>query len=147
MRKLIALLFLIPLAFVACGEDEKTFTEKNYLVGKWEVIETGSNGTGGIILYQDYENDVNCKDSYTFNSDLTFTNSDYTTNGACTATTITGTYDRVSTNLNLNYTIQVDGNPEPATISLTVVSLTFTEAVVAYQNDLNQLVYLKLQKV
>jgi hypothetical protein len=30
--KLIALLFLIPLAFVACGEDEKTFTEKNYLV-------------------------------------------------------------------------------------------------------------------
>jgi hypothetical protein len=71
MKKILALLFLLPLTFVSCGEDEENFVQQNYLVGKWEIIQTGATSPQGIILYQDYVNNANCKDNYIFNADFT----------------------------------------------------------------------------
>lgn len=147
MKKILALLFLLPLTFVSCGEDEENFVQQNYLVGKWEIIQTGARSPQGIILYQDYVNNEACKDNYIFNSDFTFENNDYNTVGTCVSTLISGTYERFSTNVTLNYSILVGGNPQQVTTSLTVISLTYTEVILAYTNDVNQIIYLKMQKV
>lgn len=147
MKKLFALLLLLPLIFVSCGEDEKDFVEQNYLVGNWEIIQKGTRSPQGVILYQDYLNNSNCKDNYIFNADFTFESNDYTTEEPCVSTRINGTYERLSTMVTLDYTIQVGETPQEESKSLTIVSLTYTEAIIAYTDDLGQVVYLKLQKV
>jgi hypothetical protein len=63
------------------------------------------------------------------------------------STKITGTYDRLSTFVTLNYTVQVGETQQEQSTTLTVISLTYTEAVLAYTNDVNEVVYLKLVKV
>ena len=146
MKKILALLFLLPLTFVSCGEDEENFVQQNYLVGKWEIIQTGARSPQGVILYQDYVNNANCKDNYIFNADFTFENNDYASEGACVSTVISGTYDRFSTNVTLNYSVIVNGNPQQVSKSFTVISLTYTEVILAYTNDVNQIIYLKMQK-
>lgn len=147
MKNIFKLLFLLPLAFVSCGEDEDDFVEQNYLVGKWEISEVGATNPQGVILYQDYVNNSECKDNYIFNEDFTFESNDYTTDVTCASTSIEGTYDRLSTNVTLNYTTLVDGNSQSVSRSFSIISLTFSDVVIAYTNDLNQIVYLKLQKV
>ena len=72
MKKILTLLLVLPLTFISCEEDEDTFVKQNYLVGKWEAIQTGETNSQGVILYQDYENNSDCKDNYIFNEDLTF---------------------------------------------------------------------------
>lgn len=147
MKKILAFLFLLPFAFVSCGEDEENFVQQNYLVGKWEISQTGATNSAGVIIYQNYANNADCKDNYIFNADLTFESNDYNTVGTCMSSKISGTYSRLSTNLTLQYTIQVGGAPQQVSTSLTVVSLTYEEVIIAYTNDVNQVVYLKLQKV
>lgn len=147
MKKILAFLFLLPFAFVSCGEDEENFVQQNYLIGKWEISQTGATNSAGVIIYQNYANNADCKDNYIFNADLTFESNDYNTVGTCVSSKIDGTYSRLSTNLTLRYTIQVGGAPQQMTTSLTVVSLTYEEVILAYTNDVNQVVYLKLQKV
>lgn len=146
MKKILTLLFLLPLTFVSCGEDEETFVRQNYLVGKWEISQIGSSSPQGIILYQDYVNNSECKDNYIFNTDLTFENNDYPNEGACTSTKISGTYERLSTNVTLRYTVQVGETPQQVSRSFTIVSLTYNEVIIAYTNESNQIVYLKLNK-
>jgi hypothetical protein len=146
MKKILALLFLLPLTFVSCGEDEKDFVKQNYLVGKWEITQIGASNPQGVILYQDYVNNSECKDNYIFNTDLTFEINDFPTEGTCTSTRISGTYERLSTNVTLRYTVQVGDTPQQVSRSITVVSLTYEEAIIAYTNESNQIVYLKLNK-
>jgi hypothetical protein len=148
MKKFVFLLLVLPLLNTACGEDDETFVQQNYLVGKWEITKTGSMNAQGAINYSNYVNDANCdKDNYIFNSDLTFQKNDFVNLGTCTNQSITGTYNRLSTNLNLRYTENVGGTPQVVNQTFTIVSLTYTEIVVAYTNSVNQLVYLKMSKV
>lgn len=147
MKKIIALLLLFPLIFVSCGEEEEDFVAQNYLVGNWEIVQQGTRSPQGIILYQDYVNNANCKDNYIFNADFTFESNDYNTEGSCVSTKISGTYDRLSTFVTLNYTVQVGETQQEESTTLTVISLSYTEAVLAYTNGSNQVVYLKLVKV
>lgn len=148
MKRILAILFLLPMAFVSCGEDEDNFVQQNYLVGTWEINETGARSPQGVIVYQAYVNNTNCKDNYIFNADFTFQNNDYNTEGTCVSNAINGIYSRLSTNVTLNYTIQGSGGaPQQVQQTLTVVSLTFTEVILAYTNDVNQIVYLKCTKV
>jgi hypothetical protein len=147
MKKFLVLLFSLPFVLVSCGEDDKDFVEQNYLVGNWEIVQIGATSPQGVILYEDYINDSDCKDNYIFNADFTFENNDYTTDGACVSNTIEGNYSRFSTLVTLNYTAIVGGTPQEQEQTLTVVSLTYTEAVMAYTNASGNVVYLKLQKV
>jgi hypothetical protein len=148
MKRILAILFLLPIAFVSCGEDEDNFVQQNYLVGTWEINETGARSPQGVIIYQPYVNNTDCKDNYIFNADFTFQNNDYNTEGTCVSNAINGTYSRLSTNVTLNYTIQGSGGaPQQVQQTLTVISLTFTEVILAYTNDVNQIVYLKCTKV
>jgi hypothetical protein len=148
MKKFVFLLLVLPLLNTACGEDDETFVQQNYLVGKWEITKTGSMNAQGAINYSNYVNDANCdKDNYIFNSDLTFQKNDFVNLGTCTNQSITGTYNRLSTNLTLRYTENVGGTPQVVNQTFTIVSLTYTEIVVAYTNSVNQLVYLKMSKV
>lgn len=146
MRKLL-LLLLFPLIFISCGEDDEDFVTQNYLVGNWEISQQGTRSPQGVILYTDYVNNTNCKDNYIFNADFSFESNDYTTTEPCVSTKITGTYDRLSTFVTLNYTVQVGETQQEQSTTLTVISLTYTEAVLAYTNDVNEVVYLKLVKV
>jgi hypothetical protein len=148
MKRILAILFLLPIAFVSCGEDEDNFVQQNYLVGTWEINETGARGPQGVIVYQPYANNADCKDNYIFNSDFTFENNDFNTVGSCVSSLTSGTYERLSTNLTLKYTVQVPGGvPQQVEQILTVVSLTFSEVILAYTNDVNQIIYLKCTKV
>lgn len=147
MKKILALLFLLPLTFISCNEDEEKFVEQNYLVGKWEITQTGSTNAAGVIVYQNYANNADCKDNYIFNTDFTFENNDFNTVGTCVSSKISGTYGRLSTNVTLNYSVLVNGTPQQVAKSLTVISLTYTEVILAMTNNVNQIVYLKLQKV
>jgi hypothetical protein len=148
MKKFVFLLLVLPLLNTACGEDDETFVQQNYLVGKWEITKIGSMNAQGAINYSNYVNDANCdKDNYIFNSDLTFQKNDFVNLGTCTNQSITGTYNRLSTNLTLRYTENVGGTPQVVNQTFTIVSLTYTEIVVAYTNSVNQLVYLKMSKV
>jgi len=49
MKKFVFLLMALPLLFTACGEDEETFVQQNYLVGKWEISQTGTMNAQGAI--------------------------------------------------------------------------------------------------
>jgi hypothetical protein len=149
MKKFVFLLMALPLLFTACGEDEETFVQQNYLVGKWEITQTGTMNAQGAINYTNYVNDANCdKDNYIFNADLTYQQNDFVNSGTCTNQSISGTYNRLSTSLTLRYTTNVGGTPQVVNQSLTIVSLTYTEIVVAYTtSNSNQLVYLKMTKV
>lgn len=149
MKNTLILLFLLPFMFISCGEDEENFVQQNYLVGKWEISQIGSKSSAGAILYKDYENAANCdKDNYIFNNDFTFENNDYTNTGSCTNDKIAGSYERNSTFVTLNYTIEIDNESKQVSNSYTIISLTFTEAIIAYTDKSSkQIVYLKLTKV
>lgn len=146
MKKLLAILCLSLFTFSSCDDDNKDFVQQNYLVGKWGIIQTGTRTPQGIILYQDYQNNSDCKDNYIFNSDFTFERNDYSIEEPCVSERIMGTYNRLSSNVTLNYIVQVGETNQEQSISFTIISLTYTDVTIAYTDSSNQIVYLKLKK-
>lgn len=144
--KLVLLAFSSLLLNSCDKEEETTFVQPNYLVGKWVPIKIGSLNSQGVLNYMDYENNANCdSDNIIFNEDKSFKYDDFEfLNDACVDFSINGTYSLTSNKIALNYL-----NTEGVAVeeSRNILSLTPTQIEITYTDiETNGIVFLKMQK-
>lgn len=146
MKKISLFVIAVFTLCISCEEDDDTtFVQENYVLGKWSLNQIGFITPQNTILYEDYVNNTECEDdNLVFNENNTFEENDFElVNSACQNLQTTGSFDVDNNKINLLYT----ENGETFTQTLTIVSLTFVDIILSYTDtETNQLVFLKLNK-
>lgn len=143
-KKIISLITVVACFFslISCnGEEEVNYVSPNYLVGFWEVTQTGALNSQNVLNYEDVVTACSY-DSYLFNEDMTFTMIDNSLTETCVSETVSGTYVVENGYAVLSYT--VDGVATTKTLDL--LTLTNTEMSFVFTNSDTELVFLKLTK-
>lgn len=146
--KNVFLIFLPIFFFLLSCEDEEelTFVQENYILGKWFVTEIGTINSNNTIVYEDYINDSECEaDNLVLNQEGTYEENDFEfISSSCQNDQITGTYI-----LDNNKIVQTYVDSEGLTKQrvLSIITLTYEEINVSYTNtETNTMVFLKLRK-
>jgi hypothetical protein len=146
MKKISLLVLAVFALCISCDEDDDlTFVRENFILGKWNLAQTGSVNSQNKVVYVDYINDTECEDdNLVFNENNTFEENDFELiNAACQNLQTTGTFDVQDSKIVLSFT--VDGVATEQT--LIIVSLTFIDITVTYTDtETNQIVFLKFLK-
>lgn len=146
--KRVSLLFL-PIFFLSlsCQEDEElTFVQENYILGKWFVTEIGTINANNTIVYEDYISDSECEaDNLVLNQDGTYEENDFEfISASCQNNQITGTYILDNNKIVQTY---IDGDGQSKQRILSIITLTYEEINLSYtDSDTSTLVFLKLRK-
>jgi hypothetical protein len=148
MKKInIVFIAIIALFITSCDENDANLVPRNYFVGTWEASQIGSLNAIGKVIYTDYENAGDCTiDNIIFNDNFTYTANDYEfEDGACTTSSINGTYTLNGNNLVLKH---IDEFEEVEVIETRrITNFTFNELELNYtDSETNQIVFLKLIK-
>lgn len=142
---------VVSTGFVASceREDDSSFTEPNYLAGKWIPVEMGTVNSQNIMNYMPYENDAECEmDFMVLNENMTFSFSDFEYNGtACETTVLEGDYRRESKTLILTTIEDIDGVPTEVETTRNLVSLTYDTLEISYTDEsTGKITFLKFEK-
>ena len=147
MKKVFLTILPIFLFLFSCEEDDElSFVQENYIIGKWFVTEIGTINSNNTIVYEDYINDSECEaDNLVLNQEGTYEENDFEfTSSSCQNDQITGTYILDNNKIVQTY-IDSEGITKQRVLS--IISLTYEEINVSYTNsETNTLVFLKLRK-
>jgi hypothetical protein len=147
MKKVFLTILPIFLFLFSCeGDDELSFVQENYIIGKWFVNEIGTINANNTIVYEDYINDSDCEaDHLVLNQEGTYEENDFEfISSSCQNDQITGTYVLDNNKIVKTY---VDSEGITKQRVLSIISLTYEEINVSYTNsETNTLVFLKLRK-
>lgn len=132
--------------FISCDEDDDiTFVQEDFVVGKWTLSQIGAINAQNTIVYEDYVNNTTCEDdNLVFNENDTFEENDFELiNSTCQNLQTNGTFEVINNKIILSYMM----NGIEMKQTLTIVTLTYVEITLSYtDSDTNQLVFLKLNK-
>ncbi len=143
MKKFSLMAFAASLMFVTAScEDDDTpnYETPNYLLGKWELRQTGQMSASNIVSYGPVQQPGICAlDNLVFDADNSYSQTAHEVAGeACNAETTEGTYALVGRDLTLQM-----GNES---VSATVISLTFQNMEISTSDADGNLLFLKLRK-
>ena len=142
-------LIFLPIFFfsLSCEEDDElTFVQENYILGKWFVTEIGTINANNTIVYEDYSNDSECEaDNLVLDQDGTYEENDFEfINASCQNEQITGTYILDNNKIVQTY---IDGDGQSKQRVLSIITLTYEEINLSYTDSATStLVFLKLRK-
>ena len=142
-------LIFLPIFFFSLScedDDELTFVQENYILGKWFVTEIGTINSNNTIVYEDYINDSECEaDNLVLNQEGTYEENDFEfTSSSCQNDQITGTYILDNNKIVQTY---IDNEGLTKQRVLSIITLTYEEINLSYTNtETNTLVFLKLRK-
>lgn len=131
---------------ISCDDDDdNTFVQEDFVLGKWYLNQIGSINAQNKVVYVDYVNTTDCEDdNLVFNEDNTFEENDFELiNSTCQNLQNTGTFDVQSNKIILS--TMVDGVAMEQTY--TIVSLTYVDITITYTDtETNKIVFLKFLK-
>jgi hypothetical protein len=148
MKKITLFCFLSAFSlFISCEEDDEvTFENKNYILGKWTLDQIGNINNANFINYQDYVSAADCES----NNLVLAENNTYEQNyydfvdNLCQNDQTSGNFELVNNNIILTY---VDDFNETKQLTLTIISLTYTDLEISFTDEeTEQLVFHKLKK-
>lgn len=147
MKKVSLIFMSIFALFISCDEDDDTtFVQENYLLGKWYVNQIGTINANNTIVYEDYINATDCEhDNLVLNENKTFEENDFEfINSSCQNFQTTGSYEVENNKIVLTY---VDSEGVSMEHVLSIVTLTYEEINLSYTDtETNEIVFLKLRK-
>ena len=147
MKKVFLIFLPIFFFLLSCEEDEDlTFVQENYILGKWFVTEIGTINANNTIVYEDYINDSECEaDNLVLNQDGTYEENDFEfISASCQNEQITGNYILDNNKIVQTY---IDNEGLTKQRVLSIITLTYEAINVSFTNsETNTLVFLKLRK-
>lgn len=147
MKKVFLIFLSVLPLFISCDDDEDlTFVQENYVLGKWFVNQIGFINENNTIVYEDYINETDCEDdNLTLNQDGTYEENDFEfINSVCQNAQVSGSYTLENNKIILNY-INNEGQAKQKV--LTIITLTYDEINLSFTDiETNELVFLKLKK-
>ncbi len=146
MRKIL-FVFLTFAVLLSCESDDGiTYTQPDYLSGKWIVKEIGAINQQNVVVYNEFVNDPFCeeKDNLILSNDFTFQqNSFESENSVCQNSQTNGTYVLENNTLILSRSV----NGQTITLPLTIISLTYEIVTVSFTDtETGELIFMKLEK-
>jgi hypothetical protein len=146
MKKISLLLLSFFALFISCDDDDDTtFVQESFVVGKWYLNQIGGINAQNQVVYVDYINNTDCEDdNLVFNENNTYEENDLELiNSSCENLQTTGSFDVQNNKIILSY--MVDGIAMEQT--LTIVTLTYVDATFSYTDtETNKIVFLKFNK-
>lgn len=146
MRKIL-FVFLTFVGLLSCESDDGiTYTQPDYLSGKWILKEIGAINQQNVLVYNEYVNDLFCeeKDNLILSNDFTFQqNSFESENTVCQNNQTNGTYVLENNTLILSSSV----NGQTITLPLTIISLTYEIVTISFTDtETGELIFMKLEK-
>jgi hypothetical protein len=146
MRKIL-FVFLTFVGLLSCESDDGiTYTQPDYLSGKWILKEIGAINQQNVLVYNEYVNDPFCeeKDNLILSNDFTFQqNSFESENTVCQNNQTNGTYVLENNTLILSSSV----NGQTITLPLTIISLTYEIVTISFTDtETGELIFMKLEK-
>lgn len=146
MKKISLLLLSFFALFISCDDDDDTtFVQESFVVGKWYLNQIGGINAQNQVVYVDYINNTDCEDdNLVFNENNTYEENDLELiNSSCENLQTTGSFDVQNNKIILSY--MAEGIAMEQT--LTIVTLTYVDATFSYTDtETNKIVFLKFNK-